>query len=388
MSTMLKIATSFLLLLAMVACARGPTPAGQVTTTPAAARPESGARPAWELDWERTLVAARNEGRVTMYTTQGAEFRTALGEAMARKFSVTLDSLTGRSEEIAERINREQKIQAYNADVLIAISTTNFGAYHDSGVLQSLEKVVVLPEVLGPKAWWWGEVKWLDLDPGEKTVFAFRDAVSPPMLVNTNLVKPGELKSWNDLLDPKWKGKILLSDPTTGGAGGQTMSTLAFGIKDWDFVRAFLKQEPTIVRDDRLVTEWVAQGKFPILIGPMKGVVYQFQQAGAPIDYFTPSEGTYSSVGAGTVALVKGSPHPNAAKVFINFLLSREGQTIAAETSGYQSARVDVPTDRLDPVTLRQPGIKYFATIDRGYRQKESEVRREVVRLFQEYMKK
>jgi len=86
-------------------------------------------------------------------------------------------------------------------------------------------------------------------------------------------------------------------------------------------------------------------------------------RAGAPIAYGIPFvEGTYLSAGSG-LALLSKAPHPNAAKIFINWFLSREGQ-IAMSPEGMQSSRLDVPTDNQDPSMVRQPGVKYYLGSD------------------------
>ncbi|MBI4333924.1 MAG: extracellular solute-binding protein [Chloroflexi bacterium] len=381
------ISLALALLFTALACAPGRESAAPPAAAPGTAERPGATKPAWEQEWDRVLAAGKQEGRVSMYTTQGAEFRTAVAAVMAKKYSIELESLTGRTDEISERVMREQRSKVYNADVLIAISTSNFDLYKREALLQPLEQALILPDVADPKTWYRNQLTWLDVEPGEKTVLGYRESVAPPMVINTQLVKPGELKSWDDLLNPKWKGKILLQDPTGGGGGQLQMIMLVYGIKNWDFVKALVKQEPELHRDNRLMAEWVARGKFPIVIGPQKAEVFQFMKAGAPLEYLTPSEGTYSSVGAGTVALVKNSQHPNAARVLINFLLTKEGQTIAAETSGNQSLRLDVPVDSLDTDTVRQPGIKYISNTDKGFREKESEIKAEVVRIFQAYLK-
>ncbi|MBI4330096.1 MAG: extracellular solute-binding protein [Chloroflexi bacterium] len=381
---------SLAVLLSIVALACGQRPVTVEQPPPASAQVSTGAsvRGGWEEDWERTLAAARKEGQVNVYANLGPEWRQAFIDVMEKKYSMTVDALMGTSAEIAERIMREQRLKINNADLVLSISASNFDKiYQPAGVLQPLEKMLVLPEVIDPKAWWRGELTWLD--PDEKTLLAHREYVAPPTVINTDMVKPGELKSWNDLLDPKWKGKIVIMDPTIGGAGSSTLAMLAYAIKDWDFVRALVKQELNPQRNNRLAAEWVARGRYPILIGPSKGDVFPFMQAGAPIEYFTPSEGTYSSVGGGgTIAQLKGSPHPNAAKIFINFLLSKEGQTLQTRTTGFQSMRVDVPTDHLDPTTVLQPGMKYYSTIEKGFREKETELQKEVTRIFEASLKK
>ncbi|MBI4333903.1 MAG: extracellular solute-binding protein [Chloroflexi bacterium] len=342
------------------------------------------AKAIWEREWEQTLKAAREEGKVSFYSGYNQNFRVAFAEALAKKYSITMDPVIGSTEDITSRLLTENRAGIYYADVT-SLSTTTMIRYPE-GILQPLDRLLILPEVTDPKAWWGGQLTWLD--PDKKTMLAWRDTVTPSIVINTEMVKPEEIKSWNDVLNPKLKGKILVQDPTTGGGGQRVMGMLIYKIMNKDFVQALVKQEPELQKDNRLLVEWVARGKYPILLGPRKEEVFQFLQAGAPIAYITPSEGTYTSVGDGAVAMPRSSTHPNAVKVFLNFFLSSEGQTIAAQTMGQHSLRVDVPTSFLDPATVRQPGVRYISTLEKEYRDRETALAEEVSTIFRGYLKK
>ena len=80
--------------------------------------------------------------------------------------------------------------------------------------------------------------------------------------------------------------------------------------------------------------------------------------------------------------MVKKAPHPNAAKVFINWILSKEGQIFYSRALGVQSARLDVPTDFQDPLSVRQPGIKYFNASTEEVLLSEPEHRKIIIEIF------
>ena len=139
-----------------------------------------------------------------------------------------------------------------------------------------------------------------------------------------------------------------------------TFRVLGFNILDLEFFRQLAKQEPIIIRDQRLQVEWLAQGKYAIAYAPQTAVVADFQQAGASISYITPKEGTYLSSGSGNVSLVNRAPHPKAARIFINWMLTKEGVNIFSQAFGSHGARIDVSTEGIDDIMQRKPGVKYW----------------------------
>lgn len=312
----------------------------------------------WELAWENTMSAARKEGRIVVYGTVGGDPQRALVEGFNKKFNIEVEWITGSGGLLNARLMAERRAGVYFPDVFLGGATTPVTQLKPAGVLEPLDPVLILPEVKDPKAWWSGEL--LFIDP-EHYIFSFIAAPYPSLGINTNLVKPGEVKSNRDLLDPKWKRKIMLSDPTVLGAAHKWFMVEAqpqrMGL---DYMRELAKQEPFVIKDDRLQIEWLAQGKYPILIAGKTDPYVEFKKAGAPLDRITPEEGTFLMSASGNITLVKNAPHPNAARTFINWLLSREGQTVLARVYTFPSARLDVTTEFVDPLNMRYPGVKYF----------------------------
>lgn len=195
---------------------------------------------------------------------------------------------------------------------------------------------------------------------------------SPGVSINTDLVKPDEITYWNDLLAPKWKGKIIMPDPALPSAASTWFfwTTEALGK---DFMYSLVKQEPRVIRDERLVSEWLAQAKYPVALAVPYTKLAEFLHAGAHIGFVKPSDYHALANGSGLLSLMNKAPHPNAAKVFINWLFTKEGQTLLSQAQDAQSRRVDVPTDKLSLAGLRNPSFKYLEeTVETTRRQGQS----------------
>lgn len=388
-----------MLLLALPACAPQAAPTPVLAPTPGAAAPsvtpvavavEVPVKEPWGVEWEKLVVAAKREGRVVWLGTVGAEVRRAVTEAFGSKYGIKVEVIAGRASEVGAKIMSERRAGLYLADVMSAgPGPTTATVLKPAGALDPLEPVLVLPELTDPdvikKTWWGGELLWVDK---ERTMLAFVAYPSGKIVVNTNLVKPGEIKSYRDLLDLKWKGKMTLNDPTVGGSGNNWFTSLAESIMDLDYLRKLAKQEPVILRDQRLQVEWLAQGKYPIAITPKEDIVKEFITVGAPLKGITPAEGAYIIQGYGSVLLINRAPHPHAAKLFINWLLSKEGVTTFSRAYGTQSARLDVPTDYIDPEMLRQPGIKYYSNITEEVSLKAAQYLKVAEEVFGEVLKR
>ncbi|MBI4334162.1 MAG: extracellular solute-binding protein [Chloroflexi bacterium] len=357
MKKTLCILPAFILLLSLLLTACAPK---EATEAPASATKEkvksSGeTAPAWQSEWDQLVSEAKKEGNIALYAMFTPPTRTALTAAFKQKYGIDLEVTVGRNAEIAEKLLRENRAGLNYADVVIAGKGSAFEVYNPAGLLTTLDPLLLLPEVKDPAAWWQGKLPHLE----DTTTLAFIAYVQPPMVVNTDMVKPAELSSLKDLLNPGWKGKITMNDPSAGGTGFSWFAVFS-EILGYDYMRSLARMDVVFINDRRLQVEWVARGKYPLGLATMEAEVTEFTKLGAPLRPVIPQEGSYLTHGAGVVSVFAKAPHPKAAKLFVNWLLSREGQTIYSRAEGNQSARVDVSTDHLPSDKVREPGRKYF----------------------------
>ncbi|MBI4329981.1 MAG: ABC transporter substrate-binding protein [Chloroflexi bacterium] len=345
---------------AALACGRGPamSPAPPPTIKPVV---DGASRLTAQTRWEDLVAAARKEGTLTVAHSAGPQVTNPLKESFRKKFGIELEMTVGRADAQFEKISTERRAGLRTTDIYGLGGTTQTMLFKPAGFLSPLEPVLVLPEVTNPLAWKGGKLPYLDQD---RTVFAPIGMYYRGILVNTDIVKKGQITSIFDLLKPEWKGKMLMDDISQTGAGGVWLGHVA-EIFDYDLdkLRKYLSdlvaQQPVIIRDRRVAVEWVARGKNPILIGVSYSVAPDFKGKGAPIDIVPVKESTYVSTTTGAISLPEGElPHPNSAIVYINWLLGQEGQTVLAQGYGSPSLRVDVPTAGMDPMLLEIPGEK------------------------------
>ncbi|MBI4334690.1 MAG: extracellular solute-binding protein [Chloroflexi bacterium] len=350
---------TFIVLLAMgAACSAGST---EVAGTPAepkniATRAASSAEP-WKEKWENTLAEARKEGKLLINDSgAGPEVRAVLTKVFRDKFGIDIEYNLGRSNELIVKIRTERNAGLYLVDLLLSGTGSPTTILKPEKIIDPLDPTLILPEVLNKIVWYRGDLPWVD--DGHYQLAPF---VSPkvPIFINTNLVKQGVITSYQDLLKPEWKGKLTINDPTRLGGGNSWFTAMVdlFGV---DYLRKMAAQNVVLVTDNRLHADWVAQGKYPVGIAMDDDLTVSYMRAGAPIAFVVPKEGTWLSSGGAGISLVNKPPHPNAAKVFINWLLSKEGSTEFSRAHGHHSMREDVPTDFLAPEKIRKPGVEYY----------------------------
>ncbi len=347
-----------LLMLLLISCARTaappPTGAGPQAKAPTQAASQ---RSGPEATWQQTLDAARQEGKVVIYTTNGAEIRGALAQAVKDKYGLTVEFVTAGGADIVTKVLSEWRAGLYLGDGYLAGTTSAVVMLVPEGVIDKIAPELVLPEVTDVTKWYGNQLPYLDRD---QRFVGFRGSPFWAFTINTSLVKPEELVSYNDLLKPEFKGKIAMGDPTITGPANSFATMVSEYLMGPDFIKALVKQEPFVSRDERLLTEWVARGKYSVLIGTKPDPITEFMKAGAPLKPVVPKEGSMIEPGAGTISVMSKRPHPNATRLFVNWLLSKDGQTVYAEAAGIESAREDVSKSHLGAGLVRHPGEKYI----------------------------
>lgn len=337
-------------------------------------------------EWDRILEEAKKEGRVVVYTGAGSGETRLLYEAFKKRYGIEAEFLSGRGGELFVKVNSERRAGLYLPDVYFSGTTTTLNQFKPAGFLDSLKSVLVLPEVADPNMWFEKKLPFVDKE-GEY-IFAAQAAPAQSMVFNKDMARLEEIGSYKALLNPRWKGKIMINDPTISGSG-ETFFAVSVeyytGIDYWrDFVKA---QLPVVMRDQRLLVEWVARGRYAVALAGASGPDEEFIRAGAPIERTNPEEGGYLSTGFAGISLMTKAPHPNTARVFINWFLGKEGQTVYGNASDRQSARVDVPLDQIPLSAQRVPGKKYISAETEAFKSKKDEYHRLAVEIFGPLMK-
>lgn len=352
-----KIVLSILLMLCLVAA-----PEGRAAQKEQSKKSDKSAKESYLARWDRVLQGAKAEGSLVVYATANPATKQALTKAMKDKYGIAVDFIIGRGEELVRRIQTETQAGIYLCDLVLAGVPTLTQDLKPTGAMASLDSTLILPEVADPSVW---QGKVLPFQDKSHQIIAFVNKSGSHVAVNLDAIKSGELKSYRDLLNPKWKGKIVMDDPTVTGAADQwsQLMLVLFGMDNGrDFLQQITKQDLVILRDKRLVVEWLARNKYPIAVGPDAQTYSEFRANGAPITMLKLREGSASTASGGCLAMLKRAAHPNAALVFINWLLTREGQTIFQKAYGTPSARLDVDMTGMDPAFVPQEGEKLIST--------------------------
>jgi len=320
----------------------------------------------WQAEWDKTLRAADAEGQMTLYGCCYEYDRVV--EGFKKKYpKIKVSIVLGSGNQLATRSLAERRGEKFLPDVVSSGANTLHDALYKGQVLDPIKPLLLLPEVVDQSKWYEGEHRYID--PERRHIFAFvANSQSGQIIFNLKQVNPAEFKSYWDLLQPKWKGKIVSLDPTSFGMG----ATLQFFYFNPELGPAFLKKlygemQVVISRDPRQMTDWLATGKYSLCIRCNAGSeVGKAVQQKLPIGYLDTEnwkEGGSSSAAGGTLGIPTRAPHPNAARVFINWFLSREGQTALQKLGrpdAHNSRRIDIAKDEVDEFNRLEHGKKYF----------------------------
>jgi ABC-type Fe3+ transport system substrate-binding protein len=315
------------------ACAPGAS-APQATT--------SSGKTGWEADWDTLVAAAKKEGQVVVQFPLGASFRLVMDE-FAKAFPGVEPEMQQfpDSNAFVPKITQEWKAGIYTFDMACITVTPMLQDFKPAGFLEPLKPNIIRPDVMDDKAWFGGfDSRFADLTKSH--VFRHEIQITKSVYLNTDLVKPDEIKALDDLLDPRWKGKIVTSDVTQGFI--YTPSTIIREQKGEAWLkRLFVDQEPQIIRDRRQAIEALVRGKGAIGFGLHPIVMRDFIKESGAKNVLNPDIPGAGFEAGDTVVLYSNAPHPNAAKLFLNWLLSKEGQTVWSSNVKNNSARTDVP---------------------------------------------
>lgn len=304
-----------------------------------------------EAAWNTLISAAEKEGKLSIAGPPNPKVNKDVPAAFKKQFGISTTYLAGQSGETAQKIKSERAAGIYSLDDFLAGGNTMSTVIYGSHWLDNLKGALVSPKVT-EAATWQGQATGAPFvdQPGFNSVAKLSVQGQEQFMVNTDLVKSDELKGWKDLLDPKWKGKIVAMDPTTGSGLGFNVAVMLQNKFGTSFINQLYKGQKVVLQtDDRQAADAVAKGQYAVAIGVSEanGQLDQLIADGLPVRVVSrPDDAPQMvSAGYGEIGLMSKAPHPAAAKLFANWVLCPDGNKAWNEANRYQSTRTDVNVD-------------------------------------------
>lgn len=316
-----------------------------------------------EKAWDAIVAAGKKEGRVVIAGSPDLVLRNEIIPKFQDRFGILVEYIAGSASQIANRLKIERKAGLRTVDVFMGGIGTSVGLYDEKAV-DPLKPLLVLKEVTDPSKWKDGKLGFVD--PEEKYVLRVFRSVRNVFMLNSAYVNPAEIRSVADLLNPKWKGKIATEDPTESGSGAILARQILLQLGEDFFRKFYVDQKPTIVGDRRLLTDSLARGTYTICLSCREDDVKSLRKDGFQFtEVFHLSDLSASTSGTPWFLwLMNGAPHPNAAQVFANWIVSKEALETYSRGYGVVTLRSDVDESFLTPGTIPRPGVNYVDESD------------------------
>jgi iron(III) transport system substrate-binding protein len=314
----------------------------------------------WQQQWETIVEAAKKEGEVVIYGPHNPVYQQIWAIFQKSYPEIKFSFVPGKGSDHAQRIVAERRAGKYLADLLMGGSTTY--ASLAPGTLEPMRPLLILPEVTDMSAWFEGRLFFADPQDNAGLIISGEIGTRRGSY-NTKLLEPKEIRSWWDLLQPRFKGKLGSFDPRVAGGGGETFMFFYYTPSlGRNFISRLLTETDIVLtRNLQQGTDWLAQGRIYFYIGSGQPIMKARKQ-GLPVDLLPHpmKEGDIMGGGSCCIGVLNRAPHPNATKLFVNWVLSREGQTAWQKYAEVNSLRMDIPKTDLPPDDVPQKGVNYF----------------------------
>ena len=313
-----------------------------------------------DKEWAAVMDAAKKEGKVVVAGSPDPVMRNDVIPKFTARFGIPVEFIAGRSSQIVSRVATERASGIYSIDVYLAGPDTSANELYNDKLIDPLKPLIVMPEVADGSKWKTGKV-WF-ADPQEQFIVRAFSGVATWLFINTDHVKPEEVRHVKDLLNPKWRGKISTEDPTTTGAGANMAARLYYQVGEEYVKNLYVDQKTVRTRERRQMTDWLARGTQPICLNCREDDVRPLVKEGFKILEIFEISGVPSTINGSPwmLSLANKAPHPKAAQVFANWILSKEGLEAYARGYGSATLRTDIDESFLNPGNVPKKGVKYF----------------------------
>jgi iron(III) transport system substrate-binding protein len=321
------------------------------------------ADPDWQKQWQSLIAGAKQEGRVVVYGPPGEQIRNGILQGFTKVFpDLTVEYVGAAGTEHGTKIRSEREAGVYSLDVFLGGVSTISRILLPLKAFDPITDSLVLPEVRDVQNWRDRRHHFGDKEGRFNLIYV--SMVSPKLIYNPGQVKRAEVDELHELVDPRWKGKIVTHDPTVPGPGANYYRHIWLSLGPQKATEHFrrIRAHAVIERDQRRAIESVARGKYAMFLAPSSGVLEQLRPRGLKFEVLEEFKdiGGHMTASFGSLGLINRAPHPNAAVVFINWLLGKEGQLVWSKAVNAVSRRVDVPSDHLPAYSVPNPKTKYW----------------------------
>jgi ABC-type Fe3+ transport system substrate-binding protein len=354
----------------------------------------------FEQEWAKLSAAAKQEGTVAIASggAPSRQYRPVV-EVFQKKFGVRVEVSTGNATDTVNRILAERKAGKHTMDVALISSRESNQRLLPSESIIPLSPLLMHPEVLDMSGWYRGRHWYADRASSFVLIYHVSKEDKYESWYNTEKIKDAEIatiKKQTDFFEARWKGKI-------GGQGMGDPSGIRQMIDSYfepdrgqEWVRTYLLNAGVTFSDDRRIIEtWVVGGRFPLYaVATGSEELIGLSKKGLPIkQVFLPKQqGVIRAGGSGCcISAFADAPHPNAAKLFINWFLSKEGQTLThtmIPNLDRSSLRNDIPPGEVVPEQRRAAGVEYaFPDADPKFGARQEEAQKWIYKIWESRQK-
>ena len=354
----------------------------------------------FEQEWSKLIAAAKQDGTLAIASggAPSRQYRPVM-DAFTKKFGVNVEVSTGNATDTVNRLLAERKGAKYTVDVALISSRESNQRLLPSGSLVPLTPLLIHPEVVDMSAWYRGRHWYADKASSYVLIYHGSKEDQYESWYNTEKVKDAEIstiKKQTDYFDPRWKGKIAgqgMGDPS---GIRQMIDSYFEPDRGQEWIRTYLLNAGVTFSDDRRILEtWLVGGRFPFYaVATGSEELIALAKKGLPIKqvFFPKQLGVIRAGGSGCcISAFANAPHPNAAKLFINWFLSREGQTLThtmIPNLDRSSLRNDIPAGEVVPEQRRAAGVEYaFPDADPKFGARQEEAQKWVYKIWESRQK-